>query len=100
VIQTRYTTPALVLTPNPNPRTPTRHPNPTQGFPSIVSSLTRQTVAPTLKATIQANQRMVSPGATLLMLNGMLVDVQNFDLYGVCVCVCGLGVILVCLGRG
>jgi hypothetical protein len=55
---------------------------PSQGFPSIVSSLTRQRVAPKLRDTVRTNQRMVSPGANILMLNGMLVEVHNFELYG------------------
>ncbi|GBF95627.1 UDP-glucose:glyco glucosyltransferase [Raphidocelis subcapitata] len=52
-----------------------------QGFPSIVSSLTRQQVPPSLRTAVAANQRLVSPGANILMLNGMLVEVNNFELY-------------------
>ncbi|KAI8470132.1 MAG: hypothetical protein J3K34DRAFT_469371 [Monoraphidium minutum] len=52
-----------------------------QSFPSIVSSLTRQPVASSLRRTVTANQRIVSPGANFMMLNGMLVEVTNFELY-------------------
>lgn len=53
-----------------------------QGFPSIVSSLTRQPVPQSLRKTVTANQRVVSPGANVLVLNGMLVEVGNFEFYG------------------
>jgi hypothetical protein len=68
--------PAMVVTTYPPNR---RHP---QSFPNIVSSLTRQSVPPSLRRTVAANQRTVSPGANILMLNGMLVEVTNFELYG------------------
>lgn len=53
-----------------------------QGFPSIVSSLTRQPVSDALRAAVAANQRVIAPGANLLLLNGLLVEVANFELYG------------------
>eukprot|EP00878_Enallax_costatus_P030698 GHUV01033475.1.p1 GENE.GHUV01033475.1~~GHUV01033475.1.p1 ORF type:complete len:1023 (+),score=330.57 GHUV01033475.1:219-3287(+) len=52
-----------------------------QNFPSIVSSLTRQQVPSSLRSQVQQNQRMISPGANFIMLNGMLMEVKNFELY-------------------
>jgi hypothetical protein len=59
-----------------------------QGFPSLVSSLTRQPVPPELRADVTANQRLVSPGANVLLLNGLPVEVGNFELYGETCVVC------------
>jgi hypothetical protein len=39
-------------------------------------------VPPSLRVAVSSNQRLVSPGANILMLNGMLLEVNNFELYG------------------
>ncbi|WIA20770.1 hypothetical protein OEZ85_005134 [Tetradesmus obliquus] len=52
-----------------------------QNFPAIVSSLTRQQVPDSLRSDTRYNQRYVNPGANFVMLNGMLMEVKNFELY-------------------
>uniref|UniRef100_A0A383VGR8 UDP-glucose:glycoprotein glucosyltransferase n=1 Tax=Tetradesmus obliquus TaxID=3088 RepID=A0A383VGR8_TETOB len=52
-----------------------------QNFPAIVSSLTRQQVPDSLRSDTRYNQRYVNPGANFVILNGMLMDVKNFELY-------------------
>eukprot|EP00879_Flechtneria_rotunda_P023383 GHRR01024733.1.p1 GENE.GHRR01024733.1~~GHRR01024733.1.p1 ORF type:complete len:589 (+),score=221.40 GHRR01024733.1:171-1937(+) len=52
-----------------------------QNFPSLVSSLTRQQVPDRLRREVQQNSKMISPGQNFMLLNGMLVEVKNFELY-------------------
>ncbi|KAF8062716.1 hypothetical protein HT031_004046 [Scenedesmus sp. PABB004] len=52
-----------------------------QNFPTVASSLTRLQVPESLRSAVRTNQRLISPGANFMMLNGMLVEVKNFELY-------------------
>ncbi|GIM08138.1 hypothetical protein Vretimale_12173, partial [Volvox reticuliferus] len=52
-----------------------------QNFPGIVSSLSRQSVSSSLRSAVTHNQQFVSAGANFLLLNGLAVDVNNFDLF-------------------
>ncbi|GLI71786.1 hypothetical protein VaNZ11_017131 [Volvox africanus] len=52
-----------------------------QNFPGIVSSLSRQSVSSSLKSAVTHNQQFVSAGANFLLLNGLAVDVNNFDFF-------------------
>lgn len=52
-----------------------------QSFPALVSSLSRQKVDEALRNSVQYNQQMVSPGANFMLINGLAVDVNNFDFY-------------------
>jgi hypothetical protein len=38
----------------------------------------------------RVNQRILMPGTNFMMLNGMLVEVKNFELYSECGCACVL----------
>jgi hypothetical protein len=38
-------------------------------------------VPSSLRDAVAANQRMLSPGANFLFLNGMLVEIRNFEFY-------------------
>jgi hypothetical protein len=55
-----------------------------QEFPGIVSSLTRQKVAKNLRKEVKSNQQAVGSGGGYLMLNGLLVEINNFELYSKC----------------
>lgn len=37
-----------------------------------------------LRNTVRTNQQYVSPGANFMLLNGMLVEVKNFEIYSEC----------------
>ncbi|GIL48985.1 hypothetical protein Vafri_5482 [Volvox africanus] len=52
-----------------------------QNFPGIVSSLSRQSVSSSLKSAVTHNQQFVSAGANFLLLNGLAVDVNDFDFF-------------------
>lgn len=53
-----------------------------QNFPSLVSSLSRQAVAKDLRSSVSKNQQLISPGMNFMLVNGLLVDINNFELYG------------------
>jgi UDP-glucose:glycoprotein glucosyltransferase len=52
-----------------------------QNFPSIVSSLTKQPVSSKLRKQVSATQELVNAGSNFMMLNGLMVEVNNFELY-------------------
>lgn len=37
-----------------------------------------------MRNTVANNQRHISPGANFMLLNGMLVEVKNFEIYSEC----------------
>lgn len=37
-----------------------------------------------LRATVKANQQFIPPTMNYMLLNGMLVEVKNFELYSEC----------------
>jgi hypothetical protein len=39
-----------------------------------------------MRNTVASNQRYISPGANFMLLNGMLVEVKNFEIYSECIC--------------
>lgn len=41
-------------------------------------------VPDSLRSQVTYNQRMLSPGANFIMLNGMMMEVKNFELYSKC----------------
>lgn len=57
-----------------------------QNFPSLVSSLSRQPLDEEIRANAAANQQMVHAGANFMLLNGVTVDINNFELYGAWPC--------------
>ncbi|KAK1310475.1 UDP-glucose:glycoprotein glucosyltransferase [Acorus calamus] len=52
-----------------------------QNFPTVVSSLSRMKLNASIKDEIIANQRMVTPGKSLMALNGALLNIEDIDLY-------------------
>lgn len=53
-----------------------------QNFPNVASSLSRTPLNASVRAEIEANQKMVAPGRTLLAINRALVpDVDSLDLF-------------------
>ncbi len=60
-----------------------------QNFPSLVSSLSRQPLDEEIRANAAANQQMVHAGANFMLLNGVTVDINNFELYGAWSCIPG-----------
>ncbi|KAK9134686.1 hypothetical protein Syun_014016 [Stephania yunnanensis] len=52
-----------------------------QNFPNIVSSLSRMKIDDSIKDEINANQRMLPPGKSLLALNGALVNIEDIDIF-------------------
>jgi hypothetical protein len=38
-------------------------------------------VSDRLRSTVKSNQQFVNPGLNYMLLNGMLVEVKNFELY-------------------
>lgn len=38
-------------------------------------------VSERLRNTVRSNQQYVNPGANFMLLNGMLVEVKNFEIY-------------------
>ena len=54
-----------------------------QNFPALVSSLSRQQVNDTLRRSMAKSQQALAPGASYLLLNGLLVDTKDcLDIYG------------------
>jgi hypothetical protein len=37
-----------------------------------------------MRSTVANNQRYINPGANFMLLNGMLVEVKNFEIYSEC----------------
>ncbi|KAK9110137.1 hypothetical protein Sjap_018197 [Stephania japonica] len=52
-----------------------------QNFPNIVSSLSRMKINDSIKDEINANQRMLPPGKSLMAVNGALVNIEDIDIY-------------------
>ncbi|CAM8984047.1 unnamed protein product [Rhodiola kirilowii] len=52
-----------------------------QNFPLLVSSLSRIKLNTSIKNEIIANQRMIPPGKSILALNGVLINIEDLDLY-------------------
>jgi hypothetical protein len=45
-------------------------------------------VSDRLRNTVRSNQQFVNPGANFMLLNGMLVEVKNFEIYSTYFCSC------------
>ncbi|GFR53071.1 hypothetical protein Agub_g15770, partial [Astrephomene gubernaculifera] len=53
-----------------------------QNFPGLVASLSRQLVDPTLRAAVSHAHQYLAAGSNMLLLNGLALDVNNFDYFG------------------
>ncbi|KAF5843740.1 hypothetical protein DUNSADRAFT_8256 [Dunaliella salina] len=53
-----------------------------QNFPSLVSSLSRQKVNSTLRSAVAKTQQFIPSGTNFMLVNGLAVDIDDFDLYG------------------
>lgn len=63
---------------------------------SVCHCTTPAQVSDRLRNTVRNNQQYVNPGANFMLLNGMLVEVKNFEIYSECSTACRVG-LLKCL---
>mmetsp|Transcript_15299 Transcript_15299/g.41363 ORF Transcript_15299/g.41363 Transcript_15299/m.41363 type:complete len:1550 (+) Transcript_15299:445-5094(+) len=52
-----------------------------QNFPSLVSSLSRQKVNSSLRSAVTKTQQFIPAGTSFMLVNGLAIDIDNFDLY-------------------